>query len=72
MSVLTWGWARRPQAFTLIPNAAMRHALERDYMAMSGMIFGDIPPLDAVLISVAAARSDQWIAAMDRREAAGR
>lgn len=40
--------------FTLTPDAAMLDALERDYVAMSGMIFGDIPPLDAVLTSVAA------------------
>lgn len=39
--------------FTLIPDAAMHSALERDYAAMSGMIFGDIPRLDAVLGSVA-------------------
>ena len=40
--------------FTLIPDAAMHDALERDYAAMSGMIFGDIPPLDTVLASVTA------------------
>lgn len=40
--------------FTLTPNTAMHDALGRDYAAMSGMIFGDIPPLDTVLASVAA------------------
>ncbi len=39
--------------FTLTPDAAMHDALVRDYAAMSGMIFGDIPSLDAVLASVA-------------------
>ena len=39
--------------FTLIPDDAMHDALGRDYAAMSGMIFGDIPPLDTVLASVA-------------------
>ncbi len=29
----------------------MRDALARDYAAMSGMIFGEIPALDAVLAS---------------------
>lgn len=43
-----------PGTFTLTPDAAMRDALERDYAAMSGMIFDDIPPLDTVLASVAA------------------
>ncbi len=40
--------------FTLTPDAAMHDALGRDYAAMSGMIFGDIPSLDVVLTSVAA------------------
>lgn len=39
--------------FTLIPDAAMHSAPEQYYAAMSGMIFGDIPPLNAVLASVA-------------------
>lgn len=39
--------------YTLTPGAAMRDALERDYAAMSGMIFGDIPSLDTVLASIA-------------------
>ncbi len=40
-----------PGTFTLTPSAAMREALARDYAAMSGMIFGEIPALDAVLAS---------------------
>ena len=40
--------------FTLTPDDAMHDALGRDYAAMSGMIFGDIPPLATVLASVAA------------------
>lgn len=40
--------------FTLTPDDAMHDALGRDYAAMSGMIFGDTPPLDTVLASVAA------------------
>jgi hypothetical protein len=39
--------------FTLTPDAAMHDALGRDYAAMSGMIFGDIPSLYTVLASVA-------------------
>ena len=30
----------------------MRDALKRDYEAMAGMVFGEIPPLDVVLESV--------------------
>ena len=37
--------------FTLVPNTTMRNALRKDYDAMAGMIFGDIPPFDAVLHS---------------------
>jgi Nucleotidyl transferase AbiEii toxin, Type IV TA system len=37
---------------TLTPPLAMRDALATDYIAMAGMIFGDIPPLDAVLATV--------------------
>ena len=40
-----------PGTFTLTPTAAMRDALARDYAAMSGMVFGEIPELDAVLAS---------------------
>ncbi|MDR6582729.1 nucleotidyl transferase AbiEii/AbiGii toxin family protein [Herbaspirillum sp. BH-1] len=40
-----------PGSFTLTPGRAMREALEKDYEAMAGMVFGDIPPFDAVLRS---------------------
>lgn len=30
----------------------MRDALRADYVAMAGMILGDVPPLDAVLASI--------------------
>lgn len=33
------------------PGAAMRDSFARDYAAMSGMIFGEIPAFDAVLAS---------------------
>ena len=38
--------------FTLMPSQPMREALRTDYAAMTGMIFGDVPPLDAILASV--------------------
>ena len=40
-----------PGTFTLTPSPAMREAIEKDYEAMAGMVFGDVPPLDAVLRS---------------------
>jgi len=40
-----------PGSFTLTPSPAMREALEKDYDAMAGMVFGDVPPLDTVLHS---------------------
>ena len=40
-----------PGTFTLVPNTPMREALRRDYDAMAGMIFGDIPSFDEVLHS---------------------
>jgi len=40
-----------PGTFTLAPSAAMRDALERDYEAMTGMVFGEVPRFDAVLDS---------------------
>lgn len=36
---------------TLTPSPAMREALEKDYAAMAGMVFGDIPSFGAVLRS---------------------
>jgi hypothetical protein len=42
----------RHGAFTLTPSAGMRDALRRDYEAMTGMIFQNIPSLNEVLASV--------------------
>lgn len=39
----------RPGAFTLAPSASMREALARDYAAMAGMVFGEVPAFDALL-----------------------
>ena len=39
--------------FTLMPSQPMRDALRVDYVAMAGMIFGDVPSLDTILASVA-------------------
>ena len=41
-----------PGTFALTPAAPMIADLRRDYTAMSGMIFGDVPPFDAVLDSI--------------------
>jgi Nucleotidyl transferase AbiEii toxin, Type IV TA system len=41
-----------PGSFTLMPNAGMARDLERDYRAMSGMIFGAPPTFDDILNSV--------------------
>lgn len=38
--------------FALVPHNAMRANLEQDYRAMSQMIFGEIPPFDAILESI--------------------
>ncbi len=35
-------------SFTLMPSQPMREALDRDYVAMSGMIFGSLPDIDEV------------------------
>lgn len=43
-----------PGTYALVPPLAVRDALARDYEAMSGMIFGDVPSLEAVLASVEA------------------
>lgn len=42
----------KPGTYTLMPEGAMREALAKDYVAMSGMIFGTVPSLDEVLASV--------------------
>ena len=39
--------------FKLMPSQQMRDALRADYVAMTGMIFGDLPSLDTILASVA-------------------
>ncbi|MCL2875507.1 MAG: nucleotidyl transferase AbiEii/AbiGii toxin family protein [Betaproteobacteria bacterium] len=41
-----------PGAFKIVPSSGMADALRRDYQAMQGMIFGDIPEFDGVLESV--------------------
>jgi Nucleotidyl transferase AbiEii toxin, Type IV TA system len=41
-----------PGTFTLTPTSEMRDALARDYVAMSGMVFGKMVELDMVLASV--------------------
>lgn len=43
----------KPGTFTLLPTAEMIVDLERDYRAMAGMIFGDIPLFDDVLRRIA-------------------
>jgi hypothetical protein len=44
--------AAKAGSFTLLPAAAMMDSLQRDYDAMTGMIFGPVPALDEVLASV--------------------
>jgi hypothetical protein len=39
-------------SFTLVPHDGMENNLRRDYQAMSGMIFGEVPLIDDVLASV--------------------
>lgn len=39
-----------PGLFTLTQNLVMRKALEKDYEAMAGIVFSDVPPLDMVLL----------------------
>ncbi len=42
-----------PGTFTLSPHEGMVNDLQADYQAMSGMIFGDVPPVQDVLASIA-------------------
>jgi hypothetical protein len=42
-----------PGTFTLAPHDGMVDDLSHDYAAMSGMIFGQIPPIDDVLAAIA-------------------
>lgn len=41
-----------PGSFTLTPHDEMMTTLEKDYEAMSGMIFGAIPPFGEVMVSI--------------------
>ena len=42
-----------PGSFALSPHDAMTATLERDYEAMSGMIFGTVPPFSGLMTSIA-------------------
>ena len=42
-----------PGSFALTPHDEMMATLEKDYEAMSGMIFGKVPPFRAVMASIA-------------------
>lgn len=42
-----------PGSFTLTPHEGMVDDLRHDYEAMSGMIFGEIPPIEDVLATIA-------------------
>jgi Nucleotidyl transferase AbiEii toxin, Type IV TA system len=42
-----------PGGFTLTPHDGMLADLQRDYEAMSGMVFGSIPAVDAVVAAIA-------------------
>jgi hypothetical protein len=44
--------AAQSGTFTLMPSPAMCEALAKDYAAMAGMVFGEVPRLDAVLASI--------------------
>lgn len=41
-----------PGSFSMMPTDAMIADLRRDYAAMAGMIFGDVPDFDAILATV--------------------
>jgi hypothetical protein len=41
-----------PGSFTLVPTSEMSNILKRDYQAMAGMIFGDIPNFSTVINTV--------------------
>lgn len=43
-----------PGGFTLMPPTQMREALSRDYTAMAGMVFGEIPSFEAVMATIQA------------------
>jgi hypothetical protein len=50
-------------SFALRPTDAMRDPLRRDYIAMTGMIFGDAPTFEAVMASI-----DELEARLNTRE----
>jgi hypothetical protein len=58
-----------PGTFTLTPSAEMLDALARDYKAMAGMVFGEVPRLDAVLAT--AQRFEQIANGSDVQASAG-
>jgi hypothetical protein len=43
----------KPGTFSLSPSDSMIADLARDYRAMTGMIFGNVPTFDQVIASVA-------------------
>ncbi len=43
----------RPPTFVLTPEGGMYDDLKRDYAAMTTMIFGDPPPFDAIVETIA-------------------
>jgi hypothetical protein len=51
-----------PGSFTLSPNRDMAAALGRDYTAMAGMIFGDVPSFSEILERVASFEADVNVA----------
>jgi hypothetical protein len=38
--------------FTLLPTTPMREALRADYVAMTAMIFDEVPPLEAIFVRI--------------------
>lgn len=42
-----------PPTFALAPHDGMEGALARDYVAMTGMVFGEAPPFEIVMASIA-------------------
>ena len=41
-----------PGSFTLVPTLEMNNVLRRDYQAMAGMVFGDIPSFSTVIDTI--------------------
>lgn len=42
----------RPGTFALVPHDEMLANLERDYTAMTGMIFGEVPQFERIIDSI--------------------